>query len=72
MRGTELLQQEIERYKNNNYKVDSMPMRLFHGGNITDVNKIDPDSAEDALKATNEYLRKAKLILTNVQNGTFP
>ena len=63
---------KIERYKNNNYKVDSMPMRLFHGGNITDVNKIDSDSAEDALKAVNEYLRKAKLILTSVQNGTFP
>jgi len=60
------------RYKNNTYQVDPMPMRLLNGGNITDVKLINPDSAEDALKATNEYLRKAKEIMTNVQNGTFP
>ena len=60
------------RYKNNNYKVDPMPSRLANGGNITDVSKIDSDGASDALRATNEYLRKAREIMTNVQNGTFP
>ena len=61
-----------ERYKNNLIPVDSMPVRLTNGGNITDVSLIDPDDSHEALKAVNEYLRKAKNILTNVANGEFP
>ena len=61
-----------ERYKNNKFSVDSIPVRLLNGGNITDVNMLDLDAASDALKATNEYLAKAKVIMTNVQNRTFP
>ena len=61
-----------ERYKNNLIPIDPMPGRLFLGGNITDVSLIDPDDSHEALKAVNEYLRKAQNILTNVANGEFP
>ena len=49
-----------------------MPIRLTNGGNITDVSLIDPDDCPDALKAVNEYLRKARKIMVNVANGEFP
>ncbi len=60
------------RYKNNLFRVDSMPSRLIHGGNITDVALIKPDDCVDALKAINEYLTKARKILVNMANGEFP
>ena len=60
------------RYKNKKFGTDPTPVRLLNGGNITDVSLIKPDDCVDALKAVNEYLRKATKIIANVANGEFP
>jgi hypothetical protein len=70
-----------ERYKNAKFRLDTMPIRIMHGGMTTDPAKVMLGNLEnpndmtmpiDAVNAVSQFLRKGNDILNSVCKGKFP
>jgi hypothetical protein len=61
-----------QRYKNNVWATDKMPMALSADMDRNNPYDIDPIHSATAINAVNRYLREAKNIIDAVCEGRFP
>ncbi len=61
-----------QRYKNNMWATDKMPMALSADMDRNNPYNIDPIHSATAINAVNRYLREANKILLAVKDGRFP